>query len=201
MSETFADRLKMLREKNNWSKAETARKLEVSGGAYSNWEYGNRKPSLEFTKKIADLFDVSTNYLLEGKYMIRDIHIMPESQKKEVIEEIKYTGKEFSNNIAKNLSEKLKNINSSNLTIMERYFLDQAINFMINYSDINDEKFLTFFGALFRNLNNYYSDLNDENATRKEKVDSLDFYNDDLSEFFSDLTNELYTYFKNGLDK
>ena len=59
------EKLKSLREDKKWSKAETARKLGISGGAYSNWEYGNKSPKVEHLKKLAILFDVPLSYLVD----------------------------------------------------------------------------------------------------------------------------------------
>lgn len=189
MSETFADRIKMLREKKGWSKAETARKLGVSGGAYSNWEYGNRKPDLQFTQEIANLFDVSTNYLLEGTYMLRDVHIMPQSVREKMIEQpMEDIGNRMRNTLGNDLSRKIKSIDISNMTVTERYFLDQAISFMINYSNTNEENILLTFGAFFRSLNDYREDLYDDGIPKEEK---LEFYNEELSEAFSELSKEI----------
>lgn len=59
------EKLKSLREGKKWSKVETARKLGISGGAYSNWEYGNKSPKVEHLKKLAILFDVPLSYLVD----------------------------------------------------------------------------------------------------------------------------------------
>ncbi|MDT2756227.1 helix-turn-helix transcriptional regulator [Enterococcus asini] len=77
---SFSDRLKYLRELKGWSKAETARKLEVTGGAYSNWEYGNREPNFETLQKISNIFGISTLYLLEGEKTSADLDILNKGQ-------------------------------------------------------------------------------------------------------------------------
>lgn len=58
-------RLKELREAHGLSKAEMARKIGISGGAYSNWEYGNREPSIDTLKKIANIFNIPSSELLK----------------------------------------------------------------------------------------------------------------------------------------
>jgi len=62
---SIESKLKRLREEKKWSKAETARRLGISGSAYSNYEYGNREPKKEFLKKIALLFEVPIGYLID----------------------------------------------------------------------------------------------------------------------------------------
>ncbi|MDV7751195.1 helix-turn-helix domain-containing protein [Enterococcus casseliflavus] len=62
---SIESKLKRLREEKKWSKAETARRLGISGSAYSNYEYGNREPKKEFLKKIALLFEVPIGFLVD----------------------------------------------------------------------------------------------------------------------------------------
>lgn len=60
----FNDRLKELRLANNFSQVDMANRLSVSKQAVSNWENDNIQPSIEMLIKIADLFGVTTDYLL-----------------------------------------------------------------------------------------------------------------------------------------
>lgn len=61
----LSQRLKLLREKKGWTKAETARRLSLKApSTYGNWEYGLREPDLEMVTKIAELYHVSIDYLL-----------------------------------------------------------------------------------------------------------------------------------------
>ena len=61
----FGDRVKQLREAHNYSQVQLATKLHVSKQAISNWENNNIMPSIEMLIKLADLFGVSTDFLLE----------------------------------------------------------------------------------------------------------------------------------------
>lgn len=68
-------RIRNLREKNNISREEFAKKIDVSYAALSKYETGKRQPDYETLQKIADYFDVSTDYLLgraENKKSIPD---------------------------------------------------------------------------------------------------------------------------------
>ncbi|MBC2272537.1 helix-turn-helix transcriptional regulator [Listeria welshimeri] len=61
----LSNRLTLLREKQGWSKAETARRLGLKApSTYGNWEYGIREPDLDMVTQIAMLYDVSVDYLL-----------------------------------------------------------------------------------------------------------------------------------------
>lgn len=62
--EAFGRRLKMLREKANMSQTDLANALEVSRGAISFYENGDRVANIDFLHRAAAFFDVSFNYLL-----------------------------------------------------------------------------------------------------------------------------------------
>lgn len=58
-------RLTQLREEKDWTKTYVAKQLGLNNlGTYANWEYGTREPDSEMITKIADLYDVTTDYLL-----------------------------------------------------------------------------------------------------------------------------------------
>lgn len=58
------DRLRSLRKIKGLSQTEAAKKLGFARTTYSNYEAGNREPDNETLQKIADFFEVSTDYLL-----------------------------------------------------------------------------------------------------------------------------------------
>nr|DAI13178.1 MAG TPA: repressor protein [Caudoviricetes sp.] len=60
----FGDKLKRLREANNLSQQQLAEKLGMSPSGIGMWEQNRRQPDNETLKKIAQLFDVTTDYLL-----------------------------------------------------------------------------------------------------------------------------------------
>jgi len=57
------ERLYELRNKNNLSKAEAARRLGISKSAYFYYENGERNPTLPILERIAQIFNVSVDYL------------------------------------------------------------------------------------------------------------------------------------------
>lgn len=65
-SAALKDRIIQLRNAVGWSKSETARRIGVSVGTYSNWEYGNRFPSQENIKKICKTYGISPTLLIFG---------------------------------------------------------------------------------------------------------------------------------------
>lgn len=65
MENITGKRLELLREKKGWTKSLAAKKLNIKTvSTYANWEYGIRQPDNEMLVKIADLYEVSVDYLL-----------------------------------------------------------------------------------------------------------------------------------------
>ncbi|GAB2553144.1 helix-turn-helix domain-containing protein [Gracilibacillus alcaliphilus] len=63
---TFGERLRDIREEAGYEKQEdVAKLLNMSTTGYGYYETGKREPSLNTLKKIADILEVSTDYLLE----------------------------------------------------------------------------------------------------------------------------------------
>lgn len=56
-----------LRKEKGWTQIELAEKLQVSDKAISKWEKDSGAPSIEFFPALAELFDVSIDYLMTGK--------------------------------------------------------------------------------------------------------------------------------------
>lgn len=60
----FNERLRETRKKCGFTQQNMADKLEISLNAYQKYEQAERSPSLECLVKIADIFNVSIDYLL-----------------------------------------------------------------------------------------------------------------------------------------
>ena len=56
--------LKHARDAKHLTQAQVAKILGITSTAYQNYEYGKREPSNELLCKIADIFNVTTDYLL-----------------------------------------------------------------------------------------------------------------------------------------
>lgn len=69
----FKDRFKNLRDELELNQTQLGLILNVSQKTISNYELGNRFPDEDMLNKIADLFDVSIDYLL-GRTEIRNIY-------------------------------------------------------------------------------------------------------------------------------
>ena len=76
------DRIKELRKAFGVSQVELAKALNVSKQCVSNWENDNVLPSIEMLVKLAEYFNVTTDYLLclENKDMV-DLSGLSESER------------------------------------------------------------------------------------------------------------------------
>ena len=59
-----AERIKELREANGFTQSELARKLSVTRSTVNAWEMGTNKPCIDKLSDIADLFQVTTDFLI-----------------------------------------------------------------------------------------------------------------------------------------
>lgn len=60
----FGDRLKELRKNKNLNQTDIAKMFDVTDATVSAWEVGKAQPSYDILTKLADYFNVSTDYLL-----------------------------------------------------------------------------------------------------------------------------------------
>ena len=60
----FSERLKKLRKQTQLTQVDVAEKLGISQPAYASWERGVKKPTQENLIKIAQILNVSVDYLV-----------------------------------------------------------------------------------------------------------------------------------------
>lgn len=63
----FCDRLHMLLQNRELSQLKFAEEINISASAVGNYTRGLRQPDYETLKKIAEYFDVTTDFLLDAK--------------------------------------------------------------------------------------------------------------------------------------
>ncbi|WXR61197.1 helix-turn-helix transcriptional regulator [Peptostreptococcaceae bacterium AGR-M142] len=61
----LSEKMKLLRKELNLTQAELAERLNITRSALSLYELGKRQPDFETLNKIADFFQVTTDYLLD----------------------------------------------------------------------------------------------------------------------------------------
>lgn len=60
----FPERLRELREEKEWTQQELGAKLNLTNTTINRYENGYRQPDPETLNKLAEIFGVSTDYLL-----------------------------------------------------------------------------------------------------------------------------------------
>lgn len=83
----FHERLRQLRQENAFTQKEIAEQLHCGGTTVASYECGRNQPNIEVLKKLAVLFDVSTDYLI-GITDVKKINTILENNKKELLEKI-----------------------------------------------------------------------------------------------------------------
>ena len=73
-------KLKELRKQNNLTQTEVANKLFLTQNGYSSYENGRTEPNIETLCKLADLYNVSLDYLV-GREFKDDIGYLTPDQK------------------------------------------------------------------------------------------------------------------------
>ncbi len=59
-----ATRIRQLREERGWTQAELAKRLGITRSSVNAWEMGISVPSTQYIVELAEMFRVSTDYLL-----------------------------------------------------------------------------------------------------------------------------------------
>lgn len=73
--------LKELRKQRKMTQAELAKIMNVSQGTIAYWENGDREPSYADLKRLADIFRVSTDYLLGRDDVVQRSSLSKEQEK------------------------------------------------------------------------------------------------------------------------
>ncbi len=101
---TFSERLKEIREANDYSRKDLAAAVNVTTAAISNYENGNREPDIKTLIRISDYLNVSVDYLIGQT----DVNVRPNDMKKLYCKDIS-TGQ---------LLSKLLNLNTSSRRLL-----------------------------------------------------------------------------------
>jgi transcriptional regulator with XRE-family HTH domain len=70
----LGQRVKQLRAEHGWSQADLAAKIGTDAGQISRYENGRMSPSAEAVVRLAEILDVSTDYLLIDQSPRRPLH-------------------------------------------------------------------------------------------------------------------------------
>ena len=84
----LAENIKILREEKGISQSQLAERLFVTRQAVARWEKGNTRPDIETIGKLAEIFDVSVEYLVTGKENVKEVVVEKEVVKEVPVEKI-----------------------------------------------------------------------------------------------------------------
>ncbi|MDD4154739.1 MAG: helix-turn-helix transcriptional regulator [Bacilli bacterium] len=105
MNGTFAQRLKELRTESKLSQAKLAERLKMSQSGLSNWETGDNQPDTGSLIKLADIFEVTVDYLI-GRSSIKESKPLIDSEIASKIALLSPISQEAINNLVDELIKK-----------------------------------------------------------------------------------------------
>lgn len=106
---TFGETLKRLRQRNNISQDELAKKLNVKQYVISSWEIGRSEPNIEQIKLLSTYFNVPTDYLL-GK----DVIIISDEKEFEIV--TNHFKQDINDDVINEIVKLLEELNEKNKT-------------------------------------------------------------------------------------
>ena len=81
--EKFHEKLKVLRKEKGLTQKSLSNMLNISQGAYAQWENGKREPNFEKLSMLACIFDVSIDFLLSKNLEIsKETYLKLKEEKK-----------------------------------------------------------------------------------------------------------------------
>lgn len=86
-SNIIAKRLKSLRESKGYKQNFIAEKIGIKSNTLSGYESGTRRPDAEILAKLADIYDVSTDYII-GRTDKKRYYDLTEKDQKEIDKEL-----------------------------------------------------------------------------------------------------------------
>lgn len=122
MSEIMGKRLRALRDKSGLSQKFVAEKVGVKNNTLSGYESGNREPDSEILTKLADFYDVTTDYL-HGRVSDPKGYSIEDNESFDSLEEINKLVKEFNiEQLGFFDIEKWKNFTPEDIDELRRHF-------------------------------------------------------------------------------
>jgi transcriptional regulator with XRE-family HTH domain len=85
---TLGDRIKQLRQQRGWSQAQLSKKLNVHQKQISGYERGVHSPSIELLVRIAELFNVSLDYIAFDKREEKNIIPIADRELMQAVQQI-----------------------------------------------------------------------------------------------------------------
>lgn len=86
----FKEKIRELRKNKGYFQKDIAKALNIEVNTYGAWERGNSEPPIDIIRKLADFYNVSTDYLFDreeedGRIIIQELELP--SDEKKILEE------------------------------------------------------------------------------------------------------------------
>lgn len=78
------ERIRELRKRFGWTQKELAKRINVSQQTVGSWEVGRAEPSSETLTRLAELFEVTTDYLLGGSQPQKKYYELTDKEKNDI---------------------------------------------------------------------------------------------------------------------
>lgn len=105
---TVAATIRQLRKNAGYTQDKVSRLLNIQRATYCNYENGSRAPSLETIIALAELYQVSVDYLVRGidavpctgilsKELFKEVDPLPENSQQEILDFVRFKKIRLSN--------------------------------------------------------------------------------------------------------
>ncbi|HHW70983.1 MAG TPA: helix-turn-helix transcriptional regulator [Clostridiales bacterium] len=88
MDISLGEKLRLLREKRDWTQKQAADIFGITSGALSNYERNKRTPDIHTLKKIAEVYGTSIDYIVDNKSITYNKTYIKEEHNAPSIEDI-----------------------------------------------------------------------------------------------------------------
>ncbi|HHX16966.1 MAG TPA: helix-turn-helix transcriptional regulator [Mollicutes bacterium] len=170
-AETLNERIKNLRKKKGMTQLELAEKVHVTDKAVSKWETGEGNPEITILIELANIFEVSLDYLLTGKEKEPEIIVMSKMELSckednvDLFKGIDLQGKDESGhyityylekykcpNVYKSFISRIgvKNLFSSSSRGSSTFNKEQILKLIVSYDDVQSLEEINFFQHTMR---------------------------------------------------
>lgn len=137
MEHNIAKTITALRKAKGWTQVELAAKLNVSDKTISKWESGTGYPEITILPKLAEIFEVTIDYLMTGKEPKKEFIIMSSAElcaKTDDPSMLNHINPQFKDEKGKTLSDYIIQYESLNVYVA----LKEKKNFYINIPPVSE---------------------------------------------------------------
>ncbi|EKU45047.1 helix-turn-helix domain-containing protein [Staphylococcus massiliensis] len=118
--------LRQIRKDKKMTQQELADKIEISRSYLSDIENGQKNPSVETVKKLADKLGVTVAYLTSGNKMLSDL---TDDEKKEQLSQLRFKLNQDNTKLELNLKSNLFELIQRDLKYLDVHYFNNVYNF------------------------------------------------------------------------